>query len=44
MSAVSRLDPDGVHLDVDKDDLRKRGWENPPVGRRDTFDPDEPRL
>jgi hypothetical protein len=55
MSAVSRIDPDGVYLTVRKDDVKNRGWENPPVGGqqrqesfgervRDTLDPnDEPR-
>jgi hypothetical protein len=44
MSAVSRLDPDGVYLNVAKDDITNRGWENPPIGRRNTLDPnDEPR-
>ena|SRR5215831_10450506 len=31
MSAVSRIDPDGVYLSVRKDDIKDRGWENPPV-------------
>ena len=53
MSAVSRLDPDGVYLNVAKDDVKNRGWENPPLERRETFgehgretlDPnDEPRM
>jgi hypothetical protein len=48
MSAVSRLDPDGVYLNVRKDDIKNRGWDNPPVGgqqRNDSLDPnDEPRL
>jgi hypothetical protein len=53
MSAVSRLDPDGVYLNVAKDDVENRGWENPPLERRETFgehvrdtlDPkDEPHL
>jgi hypothetical protein len=56
MSAVSRLDPDGVYLNVLKDDIKDRGWDNPPLGGdqrneslgdrvRDTLDPnDEPRL
>jgi hypothetical protein len=53
MSAVSRLDPDGVYLNVAKDDIKNRGWENPPLERRETFgehvreplDPnDEPRM
>src|SRR5262245_22254534 len=55
MSAVSRLDPDGVYLTVQKDDIKDRGWDNPPLGGeqrneslgdrvRDTLDPnDEPR-
>jgi hypothetical protein len=55
MSAVSRIDPDGVYLTVRKDDIKDRGWENPPLGREqrnqslgdrmsDTLDPnDEPR-
>jgi len=32
MSAVSRIDPDGVYLNVRKDDIKDRGWENPPLG------------
>jgi hypothetical protein len=56
LSAVSRIDPDGVYLNVAKDDIKNRGWENPPVAgqqrqdslgqrMRDTLDPnDEPRL
>lgn len=32
MSAVSRIDPDGVYLNVEKDDIKNRGWDNPPVG------------
>jgi hypothetical protein len=51
MSAVSRIDPDGVYLNVAKDDIKKRDWENPPLERRETFgerrdplDPNEPRL
>jgi hypothetical protein len=55
MSAVSRIDPDGVYLTVLKDDIKDRGWENPPLGGEqrnkslgdqmsDTLDPnDEPR-
>ena len=55
MSAVSRIDPDGVYLTVRKDDIKDRGWENPPLGGEqrneslgdrvsDTLDPnDEPR-
>jgi hypothetical protein len=51
MSAVSRIDPDGVYLNVAKDDIKNRGWENPPLERRETFgermrdtlDPNEPR-
>ncbi|HEY7019651.1 MAG TPA: DUF2171 domain-containing protein [Ktedonobacterales bacterium] len=54
MSAVSRLDPDGVYLNIAKDDIKNRGWENPPLERRETFgehvrdtldplDPNEPR-
>jgi hypothetical protein len=54
MSAVSRIDPDGIYLNVAKDDIKNRGWENPPVGGqkrnesfgehvRDTLDPNEPR-
>jgi hypothetical protein len=55
MSAVSRIDPDGVYLTVLKDDIKDRGWDNPPLGGeqrneslgdrvRDTLDPnDEPR-
>jgi len=51
MSAVSRLDPDGVYLKVAKDDIKNRGWDNPPLERRETFgehvsdtlDPNEPR-
>ena len=52
MSAVSRIDPDGVYLKVLKDDIKDRGWENPPVGgeqrnesmgdkMRDTVDPNK---
>jgi hypothetical protein len=56
MSAVSRIDPDGVYLNVEKDDIKNRGWDNPPVAGqqrheslgdrvRDTLDPnDEPRM
>jgi hypothetical protein len=51
MSAITRLDPDGVYLNVARDDVKNRGWENPPLERRETFgehvrdtlDPDEPR-
>jgi|SRR5689334_20886038 len=51
MSAVSRIDPDGIYLNVAKDDIKNRGWENPPLERRETFgehvrdtlDPNEPR-
>jgi len=43
MSAVSRLDPDGVYLNVAKDDIKNRGWENPPITSRDTLNPNEPR-
>ena len=55
MSAVSLINPDGVHLTVLKDDIKDRGWENPPFGgeqrneslgerTRDTLNPnDEPR-
>src|SRR5262249_4526230 len=50
MSAVSRIDPDGVYLNVAKTDVKNRGWENPPLERRETFgermrdtlDPNEP--
>src|SRR5262245_56494229 len=53
MSAVSRIDSEGVYLSVAKSDIKNRGWENPPLERRETFsehvsdtlDPDdEPRL
>jgi hypothetical protein len=44
VSAVSRLDPDGGYLNVAKDDIKNRGWENPPITSRDTLDPNEPRL
>jgi hypothetical protein len=37
MSAVSRIDPDGVYLNVAKDDIKNRGWENPPLERREAF-------
>jgi hypothetical protein len=30
-SAIARIDPDGVHLNVMKDDLKHRGWDHPPV-------------
>jgi hypothetical protein len=55
MSAVSRIDPNGVYLNVLKDDIKDRGWENPPLAgeqrneslgdrTRDSLDPnDEPR-
>jgi hypothetical protein len=51
MSAVTRIDPDGVYLNVAKDDIKNRGWEYPPLERRETFgermrgtvDPSEPR-
>jgi hypothetical protein len=28
-SAVTRIDPDGVYLNVAKDDIENRGWDNP---------------
>lgn len=31
MSAVSRIDPDGVYLNIQKDDIKNRGWDNPPL-------------
>lgn len=37
MSAVLRIDPDGVYLNVAKDDIKNRGWENRPLERRETF-------
>jgi len=45
MSAVSRLDPDGVYLNVLKDDIEDRGWDNPPLGgqQRDESLGNEPR-
>ena len=55
MSAVRRVDPDGVYLNVRKDDIENLGWDNPPVAGqqrheslgdrvRDTLNPnDEPR-
>jgi len=36
-SAIARIDPDGVYLNVAKDDIKNRGWENPPLERRETF-------
>ena len=55
MSAVSRIDHDGVFLTVLKDDIKDGDWENPPLAGeqrneslgdrvRETLDPnDEPR-
>ena len=55
MSAVSSINPDGVHLNVLKDEIKDLGWDNPPLGAeqgnesvsdrmRDALDPnDEPR-
>jgi hypothetical protein len=37
MSAISRIDPDGVSLNVAKDDIKNRVWENPPLERSETF-------
>lgn len=42
MSAVARIDPDGVYLTVLKDDIKDRGWDNPPLGGEQRND--EPRL
>jgi hypothetical protein len=36
-SAISRIDPDGVHLNVTKEDMKSSGWNNPPLERRVTF-------
>ena len=53
MSAVTRIDPDSVYLNVTMDDIKNRGYDNPPFESRETFgehvsdtlDPDdEPRL
>jgi hypothetical protein len=30
-SAIARIDPDGVHLNVTKDDIKNRGWDHPPT-------------
>jgi hypothetical protein len=37
MSAVSRIDPNGIYLNVAKDDMKNRGWDNPPLERRESF-------
>jgi hypothetical protein len=28
-SAIARIDPDGVHLNVTKDDVKTSGWDHP---------------
>jgi len=44
MSAVSRIDPNGVYLNVKKDEIKDLGWDNPPLGgqRNETLG-NEPR-
>jgi len=30
-SAIARIDVDGVHLTITKDDVKTRGWDHPPT-------------
>ena len=36
-SAIARIDPDGVYLNVTKDDVKTRGWDHPPTESVETL-------
>jgi hypothetical protein len=36
-SAIARIDPDGVHLNVSKDAVKTSGWDHPPTESVETL-------